>query len=87
MFCRGDSNKETLDTNHELLIFLHHGDDLYEANYVLIDKNKDEEEGNQRMELKFVSKIHSSRLHLLTSDKFMFLENITNVQRNFENDY
>ena len=29
MICRGNSSKEKIDTNHKLLIFLHHGNNLY----------------------------------------------------------
>jgi hypothetical protein len=31
MICRGSSRKEKIDTNHKLLIFLHHGNNLYAA--------------------------------------------------------
>ena len=36
-FCRGSSRKEKIDTNHKLLIFLHHGDNLFVASKANFD--------------------------------------------------
>ena len=73
-FCRGSSRKEKIDTNHKLLIFLHHGDNLFLASKFNFDV---ELNTNKIMKIKLVSKIHSDKLYFLTNEKFFFLENIT----------
>lgn len=69
IFCRGSSRKEKIDTNHKLLIFIQHGSYLISAKCELGD------EGDAKMVLKLVSRIHSDNLYLLTNNKFMFLDN------------
>ena len=52
MICRGNSSKEKIDTNHKLLIFLHHGNNLYGASQSAISEDDD---SKIVMKLKWVS--------------------------------
>ena len=67
--CRGSSGKEKIDTNHKLMIFVHHGNKLYSA----VKLNKD---GLEIPKLKELSTISSHKLYFVNESKFLFLENI-----------
>ena len=65
MHVRGDSTKETVDTNTKLSIFFVHGDELY--NWTMFDSNKSES-------LNKVCNIHS-KIYRHDESNFFFIEN------------